>query len=512
MLCIHDAEGMREADRHTIEDLGVPGIVLMENAATGLVEAILEGYPEAESALILCGAGNNGGDGFAAARHLLIRGLDVRVLLFAPENRLKGDSLLNFKAARNFGVPIEIVPDEDLGALDETVGTFRPDLIIDSLMGTGLSRPLGGHYQEIAEKINESGIPCIATDVPTGLQASSAAIPGALIEAEMTVTFGGLKRCLALPPACEYCGDIVIVDIGIPPAALEKSCRLWWVEEEDVALMLPQRPDSGHKGVFGHLLVIGGSPGKSGAVSMAADSAIVGGSGLVTMAVPAPILESVDLGCTEAMGFGLPSDKKGCIGGRGELDPLLSRMSALVIGPGMGTGIPARQFLEDLLGDIELPILLDADALNLMAGRLEELRNCPGQLVLTPHPGELARLLGTSTEDVLSDRLAAAREAASVSRALVVAKSYRTIIAEPSGEAWVIPTGNHHLGTGGSGDVLSGLIGAFLAQGLEEQRAAILGSWLHGRAGELGGEIFPAALPASRLPGFIAEAWMEISG
>jgi len=509
MLSIHNAEGMREADRYTIEDLGLPGIVLMENAATGLVEAIQERWPEAASILILCGAGNNGGDGFAAARHLFIRGLKVQVLLFADPGKLRGDALLNYRAALNFGVRVELVAGEDIGILDEFLRPERCDLVVDSLMGTGLSRGLEGKFADIAERVNSSKIPCVATDVPTGLQASSSLIPGPVIDAGLTVTFGALKTCLVLPPACLHCGDIAIADIGIPPGVLENSCRLWWVEEDDISLMLPRRPTSGHKGVFGHLLVAGGSPGKSGAVSMAAAAAVLGGSGLVTMAVPRSILHDVDPACPEAMSFALPSAEDGAILGTGEIDDLLARMTAVVAGPGLGTGAGALKLLDHLLGTLKLPMLLDADALNLLAGRLEELKNYPAPLILTPHPGELARLLGRSIREVAADRLEAAREAASRSGAVVVAKSHRTIVVEPSMEAWVIPVGDAHLGSGGSGDVLSGLTGSFLAQGLDPVRAAILGSWLHGRAGELGGEDFPAAVPASKLPFYIARAWME---
>ena len=242
---------------------------------------------------------------------------------------------------------------------------------------------------------------------------------------------------------------------------------------------------------------------------MAAAAAVLGGSGLVTMAVPRSILHDVDPACPEAMSFALPSAEDGAILGTGEIDDLLARMTAVVAGPGLGTGAGALKLLDHLLGTLKLPMLLDADALNLLAGRLEELKNYPAPLILTPHPGELARLLGRSIREVAADRLEAAREAASRSGAVVVAKSHRTIVVEPSMEAWVIPVGDAHLGSGGSGDVLSGLTGSFLAQGLDPVRAAILGSWLHGRAGELGGEDFPAAVPASKLPFYIARAWME---
>lgn len=512
MLSIHDADEMREADRHTIEDLGLPGIVLMENAATGLVEAILDNWPEARSVLILCGPGNNGGDGLAAARHLMIRGMDVRVLLFADPEKLSGDALTNYRAAKNFGVVIQPIEGENLSALEGALDAGIFHIVVDSLMGTGLNRALGGRLAAAVDLINASGIPCLATDIPTGLQASSSAVPGPHIEAELTLTFGALKSCLCLPPACESCGDIGIADIGIPPQTLEKNCRLWWVEEEDISLMLPRRPASGHKGTFGHLLILAGAPGKAGAAVMAARAAVAGGSGLVTMAVPDSILQTVDGASLESLSFGLPSEENGSIAGPGKIGEILDRMSAIVAGPGLGLGDGAGQLLEDILEKSELPMLLDADALNLFAGRFEALNSYDAPLILSPHPGELARLLGSSVEEILADRLGAARQAAEASGATVIAKSYRTIIAEPGGEAWVIPAGDHHLGTGGSGDILSGLIGAFLAQGLDAVRAALLGCWLHGRAGELGGERFPAAVPASQLPEFIAQAWMECEG
>jgi len=510
MLSVGDAAGMREADRYTIEDLGVPGIVLMENAATGLVEALQQGFPQAESILVLCGSGNNGGDGLAAARHLLIRGHEVRVLLFSDPAGLRGDAAANYGIARNFGVPMTMILEEDLQELQAALDSGGFDLIIDALMGTGLSRPLDGRYGEIAGLVNASGISCIAADVPSGLQASSSKIPGPVLHAEMTVTFGALKNCLLLPPASGLCGEIVLVDIGIPPSALEKSAELWLVEEEDVTLMLPRRPSEGHKGVFGHLLILAGSPGRAGAAIMAAQAAVVGGSGLVTVALPDSILDLVDAASPESMSFGLPSTEDGHVSGQGDLQSLLKNMKALVAGPGLGTGEGAERLLREVLASFEGPVLLDADAINIFAGVPGKLSEFSGPLLLSPHPGELARLLGRSPEEVVEDRLGAAREAAEKTNALIIAKSHRTIIADPSGQAWIIPTGDHHLGTGGSGDVLTGLVGAFLAQGCDSLRAAILGCWLHGRGGELGGEDYPAALPASRLPAYIAKAWKEL--
>jgi len=281
-------------------------------------------------------------------------------------------------------------------------------------------------------------------------------------------------------------------------------------EADDVALMLPHRTPDAHKGRFGHLLLVAGSTGRGGAVAMAARSAVVTGSGLVTMAVPEPVGPVVDAACLEAMTHPMETDADGGVAGPDGLDGLMARMTSVATGPGMGTGPGAAATLSWLLDNWDGPLLLDADAINLLAGTPERLTGRDIPAVLTPHPGELARLLGSSTEDVVSDRLGAARDAAGKTGAIVVAKGFGTIIAEPDGQAWVNPTGDVGLASGGSGDVLTGAIGALLAQGVDPLRAALVGCWLHGRAGEIGGEIYPAAVPAGELPGLLADAWREL--
>lgn len=511
MLPVLDAVAMREADRTTIEDLGLPSIVLMENAATGAVEAIRSGFEEAASVLVLAGRGNNGGDGLAVARHLHNGGHQVEVLLFAAPESLSGDAATNLAAARAMQVPITIVADDDLAALERALDQ-EPDLVVDALLGTGLDRPLAGRLAEVVRQVEGCHAVVVAVDVPTGLGGSSAAVPGPLLPADLTVTFGALKRCHVLPPACLECGEIAVVDIGIPPATLAANCDLWWLEADDVGLLLPIRPCDGHKGNFGHLLVVAGASGRAGAAAMAARAAVVTGAGLVTMAVPAPVLPVVDGVCLEAMTHPLPAQPDGAAAGADPgLAPLLERASAVAIGPGLGTGAGAAELLEQLLEDWTGPMLLDADALNLLAGRPERLAGRAQSPVLTPHPGELGRLLAMATADVVEDRLEAARRLAAVAEAVVVAKGYRTIVAAPNGEAWVVPVGDSHLASGGAGDVLTGTIGALLAQGLEPVRAALVGCWLHGRAGELVGESYPAAAPATQVAEALAGAWLELA-
>ena len=510
MLPVLDNEAMREADRHTIEDLGVPSLDLMENAANGVVDALRDSFPDVRRILILCGSGNNGGDGLAAARILAGGGLEIKVLLFADPEGLSADAAENYRQAERAGVPIVVVESEDLSALDAELAPKPPDLIVDALLGTGIDRPLGGRLAEVAQRVEEADLPVIAVDVPTGLSGSSSEVPGPVMPAELTVTFAALKHCHVLPPACLHCGEVAVVDIGIPPDVVESGSDLRWVEAEDAALLLPRRHTASHKGSFGHLLLVAGAEGRGGAVAMAAQAAVVAGSGLVTMAVPKPAVPVVDGACLEAMTHALPANDRGEMTGPEGLEELIGRMTAIATGPGMGTGDGAAATLEWILDSWDGCLLLDADAINLLAGRPERLAGRTQQPVLTPHPGELARLLGRTTDDVVSDRVAAARNAAERAQAVVVAKGFRTVIAGPDGVAYINPTGDAGLASGGSGDVLTGTIGAFLAQGLDPVRAAIVACWLHGRAGELGGEEWPAAVPASKLPALIAEAWREL--
>lgn len=510
MIPVLDNTGMREADRHTIEDLGVPGMVLMENAATGVVDAVRERYPKSRKILILCGPGNNGGDGLAAARHFLNGGREVKILLFGDPEKLSADAAANYAIAKSFRVPIVVVPGDDLAVVQSELEETPPDVVIDALLGTGIDRPLGGRLQAAATLVSQTGAPVVAVDVPTGLNGSRSDLPGPVLSADLTVTFAALKVCHTLPPACAHCGEIAVADIGVPPAALEENCHLRWIEDEDIELLLPNRRSDGHKGSFGHLLLVAGAEGRGGAVAMAARAAVVTGSGLVTMAVPRPAVEVVDSACLEAMSHPMVSTDAGEMAGPEGLEPILQRMTAIAIGPGMGTNEGAAHTLEWVLDHWQGPLLLDADALNLLAGSLERLQGRNQFPVLTPHPGELSRLLGRETDEIVADRVAAAREAASRAQAVVIAKGHRTVIAEPEGEVWINPTGDSGLASGGSGDVLTGAVGAFLAQGLDPIRAAQAGCWLHGRAGEIGGERYPAAVPAAELPSLLAQAWLEL--
>jgi NAD(P)H-hydrate epimerase len=403
-----------------------------------------------------------------------------------------------------------VVEGDDLSVLDAELESNPPDIVVDALLGTGIDRPLGGRLAEVVERLEAAHSRVLAVDVPTGLSGSSGGVFGPVMAAELTVTFAALKLCHVLPPACLHCGEVAVADIGIPESILEAGSDMRWVEDEDVALLLPTRRTDSHKGGFGHLLIVAGAEGRGGAVAMAAQAAVVAGSGLVTMAVPQPAVAVVDGACLEAMTHSMICNDDGEIAGPEGLSGLVDRMSAVAIGPGMGTGDGAAATVEWILDSWRGALLLDADAINLLAGRPDRLAGRDAPPVLTPHPGELARLLDRTTEDVVADRVGAAREAASRAQAVVVAKGFRTVIADPDGRVFINPTGDAGLASGGSGDVLTGAIASFLAQGLEPERAAIIGCWLHGRAGEIGGTDWPAAVPASTLPQLIAEAWHEL--
>jgi len=511
MLPVLDNDTMREADRYTIENLGMSGLVLMENAATGVVEALRDHFPEAQRVLILCGRGNNGGDGLAAARHLANGGHRVQVLLFSEPEKLSPDAEANYRLAIAFGIEVETVAGEDLSRLDAALERHPPDIVVDALLGTGIDRPLAGRMAEVVRRIEDSGLPVVAVDVPTGLSGSTSSVPGPALAADLTVTFAALKLCHVLPPACLRCGEIAVVDIGIPPAALEVNCGVRLLEPEDAALLLPDRGSDAHKGRFGHLLLVAGSEGKGGAVAMAGRAAVIAGSGLVTMAVPQPAVAVVDGACLEAMTLPLAATDDGMLAGPEGLEEMLGRITAVAAGPGMGIGVGPLSTLDWILDHWAGSLLLDADAINILAGRPERLTGREQPPVLTPHAGELARLLDRSVDEVIADRIKAACDAASRAGAVVVAKGHRTVIADPDGGTWINPTGDEHLASGGSGDVLSGTIAAFLAQGLEPVRAALVGCWLHGRAGELGDDTYPAAVPAAVLPDYVARAWRELA-
>jgi ADP-dependent NAD(P)H-hydrate dehydratase / NAD(P)H-hydrate epimerase len=472
------AAEMRALDQHTIETLGVPGELLMESAGRAVAEAVLERLESGAEVVAVCGTGNNGGDGLVAARHLHLLGVPVRVALVGDPAALTKDAAANLSRARALGVPIGD-------------GSFEPPrwgIVIDAVFGTGLSRRVEGApalaLRRMRAAREESSI--VAVDLPSGLDADTGQPWGDVPEADVTVTLGLPKLGLALEPGRSLAGAVRVARIGIQDAApgVEPAAELW--THAAAGAQLPLRPAAGHKGTFGHVLVIAGSRGKSGAAALAAEGAGRAGAGLVTIACPVSIAEVLAVKCTEAMTAPVPDTAEHCFGAASEtlLLTLARERDVVALGPGIGTAGETQALVRRLVGALDLPLVLDADGLNALGGTPSVLKGRRGPSILTPHPGEAARLMGLTAAEVNRDRVGAARALARESGAVVVLKGAATLIASPEGRIVVNATGGPVLGTGGTGDVLTGVVAGLLAQGLAPLVAAALGVHLHGFAGD----------------------------
>jgi ADP-dependent NAD(P)H-hydrate dehydratase / NAD(P)H-hydrate epimerase len=476
------ADEMRAIDRAAIEVLGVPGRELMERAGAAVARFAHAFLGSGGRALVLAGAGNNGGDGYVVARRLRADGVDVRVASLVPRLRLAGDALQAREEAEVAGVPIDDAP--ELAALQ----AGPHDLVVDAIFGTGLSRAPEGLFAEAIRTIGllrDAGAKVVAVDVPSGLSADTGRPLGPCVRADATVTFGFQKRGLVLHPGAELAGQVVLADIGIPPEAAARvpvGCEL--LTEEAARLLVPPRLPEAHKGEAGRVLVVAGSPGKTGAAHLALLGALRGGAGLVTLAAREEVLPQALAGRPEAMSVPLLS--RGPLGDA-DLEPLLAAADgadAVVIGPGIPRGPETARLLRAFLGRARLPAVLDADALNALAER-GGVAGLGAPAVLTPHPGEMARLTGLGIAEVQTDRIGLAARSARAWGCVVVLKGARTVVADPGGPPAVVPTGNPGMATGGTGDVLAGLAGALLAGGLAPRDAARAAAFVHGAAGDL---------------------------
>jgi hydroxyethylthiazole kinase-like uncharacterized protein yjeF len=484
LIPVLDARRMRAADRSAIRG-GVASSRLMENAAGSLVEELLRFSPGARSAVAVCGPGNNGGDGLAAARLLAERGLSVAVFTLGDPGAYRGDAAENAARARAAG--LELLPLSRRGA----ASGFRRALgnagvVVDALFGTGLTRALSGRAAVAVHAMNAAGRPVVSADLPSGLSADTGGLLGAAVRASLTVAFAAAKPAHVFFPARGLCGRVVVRDIGIPrKTLLSLSGPLALTEARDIRAWLPPRPADSHKGDFGRLAVIAGSRGKAGAAVLTARGALRAGAGLVTVFCPASLEALVVSGLPEAMTRSLP-EKDGALAAEAA-EPLLEALEgfdAAVAGPGLGTARGTVRVVEMLIG-AACPLVLDADALNVLAGRPRALRRRRFGTVLTPHPGEAGRLLGTTSAAVQDDRLAAATTLTRRSLGVVLLKGAASLISAPSGRVTVNPTGTPLMSSAGSGDVLAGAVGALLAGGLNAERAAMAAAYLHGAAGEL---------------------------
>ena len=495
---------MREADRFTIEEIGIPSLVLMENAGRQVVAAIEAAYEErlAGRVAVLCGRGNNGGDGFVVARTLLQRGVDVAVFVVGSLAQVRGDARTNLDILGRLGVTVVEINDEQSWELHFSE-ISQCTLIVDAIFGTGLKSALRGMMETVVADVNAVGIPVVSVDLPSGLSADTAHLIGDCVQAAMTVTLAAPKIPLVLPPAEAYAGDVVIADIGIPSEIIDgvEGAHVELLTPEAVREGIEPRAEDAHKGDFGRVTIVAGSRGKTGAAYLAAMGALRSGAGLVTVATPGSCLPIVASMAPELMTEPLAEFEAGTVTGEDIERVLELPQDVLACGPGLGRTAAAGDFVRTLLDRATVPLVLDADALTVLAddpGRLTGREE--RAVIITPHPGEMARLIGSSVEEVQANRIGVATDFATTHHVYVVLKGHRTIIATPEGHAYINPTGNPGMATGGTGDVLTGIIAAWLAQLLDADAACRLGVFLHGAAGDLAeAEHGQAAMLASDL-------------
>lgn len=483
------AAEMQALDRATIEGRGLPAELLMESAGRSLVEpalALWRSAPRRSRPLrAICGGGNNGGDGFVFVRHLHAEGISVEALLVGDPERLPEAAAVNWRRLATVGAPHRVArPDEDWSRLlDET------SVAVDALFGTGLQRPVEGRRTRLIDALRcarAGGLRVLSVDIPSGIDADTGAILGTAVEADATVTISAPKIGLTQEPGRSHAGEIRVARVGIDDPDPDRLPRAeCWGPAAAVA-RLPARPSAGHKGSFGHVLIIAGSPGKTGAAVLAARGALRSGAGLVTVAVPRGLESELAGLCVEAMSASLATGKSGVFDGSSQkgLQELAEARDVVALGPGLGREPETGALARGLAVGVARPLVIDADGLFALDGALESLRDRRAPTVLTPHPGEAARLLGCESARVNGDRLGAARRLAERSGSVVVLKGAGTVVAEASGRALVIPTGGPLLATGGTGDVLTGVVAALLGSGLPAFEAAGLAAWWHGAAAD----------------------------
>lgn len=483
------SEEMQELDRKAIEIYGIPGIVLMENAGRGASEVIFNTYPDLArwKVAIIAGKGNNGGDGFVIARYLTNRGIDVRVFLLTDPKSLRGDAETNYQIFLKMkGEVLPIPSSKEFQKVKKDLEKFH--LLIDGIFGTGLDAEVRGYYREVIDHLNQLHKPIVAVDIPSGLHANTGKPLGTAIRASLTVTFGLPKVGQLISPGMDYVGALKVVDIGFPKRLIEEEkIQTHLLEQEEIrkGLSLPRKPET-HKGDYGHLLVIAGSVGKTGAAAMVCEAALRTGAGLVTLAIPKSLNAIMEVKLTEAMTEPLPETPKQTLGLRAfhSILHLCEDKKAVVIGPGIGTYKETQLLILKLIRTLNLPIVLDADGLTALATQMKLFPTANRSLILTPHPGEMARLLQTSVKEVQEHRIDVSRRFSQTHQVHLVLKGNRTLIATPKGEIFVNPTGNPGMASGGTGDVLTGMIGGLICQGFGILPSLQTAVFLHGWAGD----------------------------
>ena len=480
------SETMQILDRRTITEAGISGAVLMENAGRCCVEQIRSGFGDGTGrrAVIIAGKGNNGGDGYVIARLLTEQGWEVDVFVLADRQQITGDAALNLE---------RLNPEKICFATDKLPETFNDvldgaNVIIDAMLGTGLNSEISGLINDAVKAVNISGRPVVAVDIPSGLHATTGRIMGDAVRADLTVTFACAKLGHILLPGAEYVGRLVVADIGIPQELIKDTPGYEYLNAAAIQPLLHRRRRQAHKGHFGHCLIIAGSTGKTGAAALAANSAVRTGSGLVTLGVPAMLNQILEIKTTEAMTVPLPDAGYGYHGEIAfpEIERIMQNKDALAIGPGVGTNPPTKELVLKLMEKATMPLVIDADGLNIIAEDIHVLKRMKSKkVVLTPHPGEMARLMGTTVSELEATRIPAAQEFARQYGVYLILKGARTVIAAPSGEIAVNGSGNPGMASGGMGDVLTGIVISLLGQNYNPWDACRIAVFLHGFSADL---------------------------
>ncbi|HIE27492.1 TPA: NAD(P)H-hydrate dehydratase [Candidatus Poribacteria bacterium] len=484
------AQEMRSIDAQTIEMVGIPGIVLMENAGQAVTKIVKEILDDGKRVAIFVGRGNNGGDGLVVARYLALSGFNVTIYLLSEAERFRGDAKTNLQIAQNLQLKIKLLLSQ------EQLSAYRDEIqlcgvIVDSIFGTGLKGAVRGFAAELIAFINSTGKPIVAVDLPSGLDADTGRAESVCVHATHTVTIGLPKRGLMLYPGADFTGTLTVADIGFPQSIIDaQDIKVNWVQKDEANRLMPPRPRNSHKGTFGHLFVIAGSVGLTGAAVLASEAALRIGAGMVTLGIPKSLNPIMEEKLTEVMTIPLPETDSQSLAlkAKSKIFDFLERTDVVAIGPGLSRNPQTIELIHQLSAEIKLPKVIDADGLNALSEKRELLNQLDSQTILTPHPGEMARLLDCSPGEVESDRIDVAQQFAGKYGLTLVLKGVPTVVASASGEIHINSTGNPGMATAGVGDVLTGVIAGLLAQGLKPVDAAVLGAYLHGLAGDIAAE------------------------
>jgi NAD(P)H-hydrate epimerase len=508
---------MKQIDTKSINKYGIPGIVLMENAAISVVNETKTflGDLEHRSIIVFCGKGNNGGDGYAIARHLFNNRANVLVIMISSKEEINGDALINLEIIEKLGV--KIIYAQDKSYLEGIAASlYLCDLVIDAIFGTGIRGSIKGISKRIIELINSSGSNVISVDIPSGVNGDTGLISDVCIKADITVTFGLPKIGTICYPGAEYCGKLVVADISIPQNVIDnEGININLLDEKLIENMCPVRYNNSNKGDYGKIFIVAGSKGMTGAAVLASQAALKTGSGLVTVGIPETLNDVVEMKVTEVMSYQLKDTGNGILALESAHDILKKAENGdvLVYGPGLSKNKTIGDILEKIISNYSGPMVIDADGINALSSNINILEESISDIIITPHPGEMSRLTGYEIDYIQKNRLSVAYDFANKWKVTVVLKGARTVIACPDGEMFINTTGNPGMATAGMGDVLSGIIASLIGQGLSAKEASLFGVYIHGLSGDIGvKKIGPFGLTAADVIDRIPETLKKISG